>query len=109
MPETPNTFINDPDLTIWYAGQSIYGRKIDPSHTPKLKAEVRRNAFDDQSWATVSAWSDTGWQTVTTVPIEATAVAKFSYTQYERKFNEIRLALYDDLNDLLNRAQEFFR
>lgn len=46
----------------------------------KLRVEIRRNSYDDQSFARVSFWTPAGWSTVAALPIADCRCAAVSYT-----------------------------
>lgn len=53
--------------------QSLYAERIVRVGDLKLRAEVKRDAYDFQSYARVSAWTTKeGWEIVTTIPFEKT-------------------------------------
>jgi hypothetical protein len=65
--------------TIWVAKQSLNGSLIDSTHEPKLRAVIRRNAYDEQSYARVEAWTADGWSVIHSVPITDLPIAAYDY------------------------------
>ena len=61
----------------WYFEQVV--KFSDASQTFKLKVNIRRNAFDDQSGAQVFMWSGTGWNSVVEAPISECHCRGVSY------------------------------
>ena len=85
--------------------QSLEVSMVDNNHVPKLRAKVRRNAYDHQSWGNVSAWSEGGWQVIETWPIETFGISTHSaFTQNTIWQDAGRL----DCERLLDWAREFF-
>lgn len=69
------------------------------AHTKLLRANIRRNAYDDQSYARIEQWSDErGWMVVASHPIAKLPCAKVSYTHKE---------LDDDKQDLFIQTTDF--
>lgn len=55
--------------------QSLRAERIVRVGDLKLRAEVKRDSYDFQSYARVSAWTTKeGWAVVTTIPFESTAM-----------------------------------
>lgn len=72
------TTINN--LEIYSASQSLHAVLIDATHDPKLRARIKRNAYDNQSTAVVEAWTtDGGWKVIHSVPITALDIAAYDY------------------------------
>ena len=85
--------------------QSLEVSMVDNNHVPKLRAKVRRNAYDHQSWGNVSAWSESGWQVIETWPIETLGISTHStFTPTTIWQDAGRL----DCERLLDWAREFF-
>lgn len=98
---------------VWYSNQDIRGELIDSDHSPKLKASIRRNAYDFQSSADLYAWTDKGWSPILSRPIERCRVFNFSYVQWDMAGGKhqpaIIAAVGDDLSDLMQRGYDFFK
>ena len=95
---------------MWEAGQSLHGKAIDSTHEPKLRADIRRNAYDDQSHARLEAWTEEhGWETVRSHPITAMKIAPHSYTDPRRDDLTWRRTMTRDLAGLLEWGYNFFK
>ena len=95
---------------MWEASQSLHGKAIDSTHEPKLRANICRNAYDDQSHARLEAWTEEhGWETVRNLPIQGMSVATHSYVDPRRDDLPWRRAMTVDLLDLLEWGRDFFK
>lgn len=56
-----------------------YERIVKIPTNRKLKVEIRRNAYDVQSYAKVEIWSGTKWEEVVKVPITLCECQRISY------------------------------
>lgn len=63
--------------------QSWYFERViayaSPTRSFKLKVDIRRNAYDNQSHARVCQWDGTKWQIVVDAPIAECECKKISY------------------------------
>jgi hypothetical protein len=68
----------------WKANQSWYYEKViafaSNTRSFKLKVDIRRNAYDDQSHARVYQWDGTKWQLVVKYPIRDCVCQHLDYT-----------------------------
>ena len=66
----------------------------------KLRVSIRRNAYNDQSYARVDQWTATGWERVIDAPIMECDCSAISYTD-----NKPATCLFkDDADRLLQEA-----
>ena len=86
---------NTIDLSIYNANQSWYYSEIRQYDilgvgTPRLRANIRRNAFDHQSYARIEKWSETqGWLMISEHHISEFPASKVSYTTKELVTEEV--------------------
>ena len=69
------------DERVWLGGQAwnYEGHVRNDEHS--LRVTIRRNAFDEQSWARVHRWDGTQWQLVLNKPICHCHCKTLSYVQ----------------------------
>lgn len=69
----------------------------------KLRVEIRRNSYDDQSHARVSVWTEGGWAVVAQKPIGECRSSAVHYTT--RELTDTQEFLFDrDADELLDIA-----
>ena len=91
----------------WKAHQSLNGEWIAglADGKTRVRARIRRNAYDEQSFAILEAWTDAhGWVEVTTRPIGDMEVSRFSHVTRE----DWTASMVLDLDMLLDLAGDFF-
>jgi hypothetical protein len=93
------------DTVYTNKNQSLEVSVVDNTHSPKLRAKVRRNAHDDQSWGNVSAWGEGGWQVVETWPIETFEISAHNYYAQNTIWQDTGR---QDCERLLDWGREFF-
>lgn len=59
--------------------QSWWYRKVVIIDSHKLRVNIRRNAYDEQSYANVERWDGTKWQVIHDLPITDCACKTVSY------------------------------
>lgn len=64
---------------IWNADQSWYFERTVQVGVVKLKVKIRRNAYNDQSYARVERWNGEEWKIVVTAPITECQCQSLSY------------------------------
>lgn len=85
----------------WKAPSSLYAERIVRTGDLKLRAEVRRDSYPDQSYARVSAWTaHEGWKVVTTIPFDCSAMKDASYYA-EEALREFIPIVKKDLDKLI--------
>ena len=85
--------------------QTLAGTAIDHTHEPQLRAIVKRNAYDAQSYQKVEAWTAAGgWAEIMALPIEESLIADYDYVS--RK--DWEPAMNVDLDRLLDMGRRFF-
>lgn len=91
----------------WRADQSLHVETIARlGDGTRLRARVRRNAYNAQSFAAVDAWTtEAGWAPITSTPIDDTRIVRFSYV--DRSSDWVAPAIADAA-DLLAEAVRFF-
>jgi hypothetical protein len=68
------------DISVKYQSQSWYWEEIRDYGGVKLRANIRRNAFEEQSHANIEQFSDQkGWLVIASHPINKYSVSKISY------------------------------
>lgn len=92
--------------SAWYAHQSLYAQKIVTTRNGIFRANIRRNAHDDQSHAHSERFDGRRWHRVHTAWIGELRIAEFSYVQHERKAAQWREAAFADCDDLLGLADQ---
>jgi len=72
MPPTPKPVIAE---RLWRDAmhQTCHYELIQRAGTHRLRAQIERNAYDDQSFARIQRWDGAQWQGVSTWPISACA------------------------------------
>lgn len=97
------------EYTFERHSQDLVGEAIDYGHTPRLRAYVRRNAYDTQSYARVYSWTEEGWKDVTFVPVVDLKVHPFTYRTPKTPEKEAAWqdAMRGDLDTLLDKARRF--
>ena len=58
--------------TFTRGSQDLDAERIVRVRSLQLRAEVKRDSYDAQCFARVSAWTNDGWKVVTTIPLEET-------------------------------------
>ena len=101
----------------WQASQSWYYEAIwemtAGDTTTKLRIDIRRNAYDEQSHAYVWAWhpQDLKWNHLRSIPVEALACLPITYVterdRFEKEemiemFRSDRTTLLQDAAEVLN-------
>jgi hypothetical protein len=72
---------------LWQSGQSWQFESIvsisndDETQRETFRVDIRRNAYDDQSYWRVEVWRQNGWTFVTSLPCMMAASAAVSYVQ----------------------------
>lgn len=67
------------DITQDKGRQSLMGTYIVQDDDHKLKATIKRNAYDFQSYATVDRWNGEEWKRVVSFDILKLEIAHYSY------------------------------
>jgi hypothetical protein len=94
---------------VWHANQSWnYEAIIDAGYSFPLRVEVRRNAYDEQSFARVSAWGgpEQGWAHIAARAGVELACRVVSYTERDvapERFAADEAALLSDAQFVLGR------
>lgn len=67
----------------WRGSQSLDAERIEVlADGTRVRAVIHRDAYDNQSYARVQAWTtDNGWQTITSTPIGITLIHGHSYVE----------------------------
>lgn len=85
---------------FWRGSQSLEAERIVKAGDLRLRALVKRDAYDVQSYAKVYAWTaKEGWSHVTSIPLERTEVRKRAYVE---RGDEWRASARKDLDALVN-------
>lgn len=97
------------EYTLERRDQDLNGEAIDYGHTPRLRAYIRRNAYDTQSYARVYSWTQEGWKDITFLPVDSLKVHPFSYRTPKdpEKESAWQEAMREDLDALLDRGRRF--
>jgi hypothetical protein len=64
---------------IHQTGQDLQGERVVETDGRVLRARVRRNAYDKQSWAMAEVLTGNGWADLVNLPIGDCSVSGFSY------------------------------
>ena len=89
------------ELTTIYNGkQDLIGSQIDGN----VKAYIKRNAHDFQSYGVVQAWTSAGWADIQSFPIERFSVSTFSYVTNNDAWKD---AMARDLSTLIKLGKKF--
>jgi hypothetical protein len=73
---------------FYNASHSWIYEKTLSSNRHKLKVVIRRNAYDDQSYARVSRWGGSKWEVVVNMPISECKCRTTSYVLSEARANK---------------------
>ena len=68
------------DTTTYCASQSWYYTEVRKYGDDLVRVEVKRNAYDHQSYIALDKWVSIGWQTMIMHPVTGTPVENVSYT-----------------------------
>lgn len=94
------------DISVKCQSQSWYWQEIRDYGGVKLRANIQRNAYDDQSYANIEQFSDQkGWLVVASHPITKYSVSKMSYVL---EMTDERRDLFRDCADRLFKVGEAF-
>ena len=96
------------DISVKYQSQSQswYWQEIRDYGGVKLRANIQRNAYDDQSYANIEQFSDQkGWLVIASHPITKYSVSKMSYVW---EMTDERRDLFRDCADRLFKLGEAF-
>jgi len=85
---------------LWNARSSWNYTAITDHEGTRLRVEIRRNAYDDQSHAICERWDGSTWQQVTSRPIEVMVSRIESYVTQTADIEKFR----QDADDLRSRA-----
>jgi hypothetical protein len=89
------------ELTTIHKGQhDLIGSQIDGN----VKAYIKRNSYDHQSYGVVQAWTSTGWADIQRFPIERFSVSTFSYVTNNDAWRD---AMARDLSTLIKSGKKF--
>lgn len=97
--------MNTPINRTWKSKQALNGHRIVRLDADTLiNLTIVRDAYDEQSWAKSSVWSDTnGWLTLAASPISFWSIKNFSYVA---KVGEWEDAMHSSLDALEREARE---
>lgn len=59
--------------------QDLIAERVVAVGQDRVKAYVRRNSYDSQSYATVSVWTAAGWDRVATLPWDEVVTRQYTY------------------------------
>lgn len=95
---------------IYDTPHDLRGVSIDSGHQPKLRADVRRNFYDDQCYARLEAWTtEKGWTLIRNLPIKGTAIFRHHSVEPGMGRDEWRVAMQSDLDWLLDFGRQFYK
>lgn len=84
---------------FWRGSQSLEAERIVKVGELRLRALVKRDSYDVQSYAKVYAWTaKEGWSHVTSIPLERTEMRKRAYVE---RGDEWHAAARKDLDALV--------
>ena len=88
------------EMTVIHQGKSdLMGSII----VGNVRATIKRNSHDFQSWGKVEAWTASGWTEIQRFPIDRFRVFNHSYVGT----NGWEIDMKEDLGDLANLGWEF--
>lgn len=87
----------------WMAGQSWHYERTVRQPADTLRVCIRRNAYDDQSSASVEKWTPSGWTQVVRWPITSCQCKRLSYVGEARAsdFHNDAIALLAEASAVL--------
>jgi len=88
---------------IFKQNQSLNGSLTDYSGSSPVRATIRRNAYDNQSYGISEVWESQGWVTIQQFPIQNLSVSSVSYVARDGEWEALMEA---DLNELIAYAHE---
>lgn len=94
------------EYNIYLGTQSLNGEAIDMEHSPRLRARIKRDSHDSQSFVIAESWTAEGWKEITRRPISAVAVA--DYSCYGPDKESWKPVMTSDLDSLLTFARDFY-
>lgn len=89
-------------LLTFKGSQSLNGSLTDYSGSVPLRAVVKRDAYDNQSYGLAQAWSENGWVDIQRFPIDQLSISGFSYVA---RGDEWEAFAVRDLDRLMTYAQ----
>ena len=96
------------DLSVRNANQSWVWQEIRKYDGHTLRANIRRNAYDDQSFANIEVFSPTaGWLVIASHPVSDFPCADVSYTQRDMS-DAMGDKFFATTQDLFRIGEQFF-
>jgi|DEB0MinimDraft_3_1074331.scaffolds.fasta_scaffold109453_2 hypothetical protein len=90
-------------LLIYKGSQSLEGSLTDYAGTVPVRAGVKRDAHDKQSFGVAQVWTDNGWSDVQRFPIHMFEVSAKSYVARDGEWEHLIEA---DLRELVSYARK---
>jgi len=88
-------------LLVYKSGQSLEGCLTDYSRSAPVRAVIRRDAYDKQSFGVAQVWTDNGWVDIQRFPIHVFSVSAKSYVSRDGEWEHLMEA---DLTQLVGHA-----
>lgn len=96
------------EYDFYNKSQSLYCRAIDRDYDHKLSCLIKRNAYDNQSYAKVEVWNNqNGWLFIRDWPIQAMRAFDYSYILDFEKDIGLKDIFQADADECLDWAVEF--
>jgi len=89
-------------LVIYNQSQTLEGNLTDYSGPVPMRAVIRRNAYDHQSYGAAQAWTPNGWTDIQRFPINHFAIEGRSYVSPDGAWEHI---MENDLLSLIGYAK----
>lgn len=86
---------------IYRNKNSLNGELIDYSQPEAVRAMIRRDAYDDQSYGLCQIWTTLGWTNIQRWPITMLAIAEKQYVHKNGEWEDI---MKTDLRTLIDFA-----
>jgi hypothetical protein len=88
-------------LLVYKSAQSLEGCLTDYSRSAPVRAVIRRDAYNFQSYGAAQTWADNGWVEVQRFPIHMFAISAASYVSRDGEWEHLMEA---DLTQLVGHA-----
>ena len=88
-------------LLVYKSAQSLEGCLTDYSRSAPVRAVIRRDAYNSQSYGVAQQWTDKGWVEVQRFPIHLLAISAASYVSRDGDWEDV---MEEDLRKLVGHA-----
>ena len=94
------------DIRFYNLNQSWYFTRICEWNSHKLKVEIRRNAYDNQSYARCYKYDGNKWYIVCSMPIAHCKCKDVTYVMKEERYPTMQELFLLDSETLLDTAKQ---